>query len=148
MTISARQTDLQLVHTIRFDFTFNSIQGQPGNNTVALSVAALAAGVQIGTLPAGAVPVTVNAYVDVAFTNGTNNLFSVGLTATGTDFVSGGSLASKAAVITAAPIAAIATVKAVTSNAGTPIFLSTSQTGTPAGAGQCTVIMSYHCNLG
>lgn len=148
MTISARQNDLQVTHVIRFDFTFNSIQGQPGNNTVALANAALAAGVQIGTLPAGAVPVTVNAYVDVAFNNGTNNLFSVGLTATGTDFVSGGSLASKAAVITAAPINPIATVKAVTSAAGTPIYLSTSQTGTAPTTGQCTLIVAYYCNLG
>jgi hypothetical protein len=148
MTQSARQLDLQVTHYIRFDFTFNSIQGQPGNNTVALANAALAAGVQIGTLPAGAVPVNCNAYVDVAFNNGTNNLFSVGLTATGTDFVSAGSLASKAAVITAAPIAAVATVKAVTANAGTPIYLSTSQTGTAPTTGQCSIIMSYHPNLG
>jgi hypothetical protein len=148
MTQSARQLDLQVAHTIRFDFTFNSIQGQPGNNTVALANAALAAGVQIGTLPPGAVPINCNAYVDVAFNNGTNNLFSVGLTATGTDFVSSGSLASKAAVITAAPIAAIATCKAVTSNAGTPIYLSTSQTGTAPTTGQCTISLSYHPNLG
>lgn len=148
MPISARQNDLQVTHTLRFDFAWNSIQGQPGANTQALAAAALAAGVQIGTLPAGAVPTTTNAYVDIAFTNGTNNLFSVGLTATGTDFVSAGSLASKAAVITAAPIAAVATVKAVTANSGTPIFLSTSQTGSVAGAGQCTIIMSYHPPLG
>lgn len=148
MPIPARQNDLQVVHTIRFDFTFNSVQGQPSNNTVALAKAALAAGVQIGTLPAGAIPVNCNAYVDAAFNNGTNNLFSVGLTATGTDFVSGASLASQAAVITAAPIAAVATVKAVTSVAGTPIYLSTSQTGTAATTGQCSVIISYHVNLG
>lgn len=148
MAQAARSNDLQVTHVIRFDFTFNSVQGQPGNNTVATAVAALAAGVQIGTLPPGAVPVSVNAYVDVAFTNQTNNLFSVGLTATGTDFVNGGSLASKAAVITAAPIAAVATCKAATSNQGTAIFVSTSQTGTAAGAGQCTIIVTYHPNLG
>jgi len=148
MTIPARVLHEQLTHVLRFDFAYNAIQNDSVHNTQATAAAALALGVQIGTLPPGAVPITCNAYVDVAFTNGTNNLFSVGLTATGTDFVNGGSLASKAAVITAAPIAAIATAKAATSAAGTPIYLSTNQSGTAAGAGQCTIIITYHPALG
>ena len=137
MTISARATQLQVTHVIRYDFTFASP-----------TPAVLNAGLQIGTLPPGAVVVSCNCYADTAFNNGTNNLFSVGLTATGTDFVSAGSLASKAAVITAAPIAAIATVKAVTSSAGTPVYLSTSQTGTAPTTGTASFILTYHPNLG
>lgn len=148
MTIPARALHEQVTHVLRFDIAFNAIQNNSAATTAALAKGVLAAGVQIGTLPPGAVPVTCNVYVDVAFNNGTNNLFSVGLTATGTDFVSGGSLASKAAVITAAPIAAIATIKAVSTPAGTPIYLSTSQTGTAATAGQATILLTYHPNLG
>lgn len=148
MPQSARFDHVQTQYVLRFDFTFNSIQGQPGNNTQALASAAMNAGVQIGTLPPGAVPLTCNVYADIAFNNGTNNTISCGLTATGTDFVSGAALGSKAAVITAAPIAAIATIKAVTANAGSPIFVSTSQTGTAATTGQATVILTYYANLG
>jgi hypothetical protein len=148
MTTPARSLDVQVVHTLRFDFTFASIQGQPGNNTQALASAAMNAGVLIGTVPAGAIIVNCNAYVDVAFNNGTNNTFSCGFTAAGTDLVSAGSLASKAAVLTPAPIAAIATAKAVTANAGQGIFVSTSQTGTPATTGQVSILISYHPNLG
>lgn len=145
MAQAARQLDLQVTHVIRFDFAWNQALAA---NTQASAAALLAAGIQIGTLPAGAIPVNVNAYVDVAFNNGTTNTFSVGLTATGTDFVSAGALGTKAAVITAAPIAAVATVKAVTSNQGTAIFLSAAQSGTTPTAGQCSVIVTYHPPLG
>jgi hypothetical protein len=154
MSLAPRQTQLQVTHSIRYDFTFNTPNANqsdgsiPSATTAALAAGVLAAGVQIGTLPPGAVVKTVDAFVDVAFNNGTNNLFSVGLTATGTDFVSGGSLASQALVSTTVPIAANATTKAATAKTGTPIFLSTSQTGTAATTGQASVVVSFHPPLG
>lgn len=143
MTTPPRQTQLQVPHQIRFDFAFNQVGNQPAT-TAALAAGVMNAGVQIGALPAGAIPVNANVFADVAFNNGTNNTISVGLTATGTDFVSGAAIGTKASVITAAPIAAIATVKAKATADGTPIFVSTSQTGTAATAGQASVIISYH----
>ena len=146
MPLPARWIDLQVIEVLRYDFTFNNAGLNSGNanTTAAVAAAALNAGINIGTLPQGAIPIQCNCYVDVAFNNGTNNLFSVGLTATGTDLVNGGSLASKAAVITAVPIAAIATSKATTDQQNTPIYLSTSQTGTAATTGQATVQITYY----
>lgn len=141
MTIAPRQNDIQCGHFIRFDFAFNSA----GSATTQAAAAALMnAGLNFGTLPAGAVVKTVDAYVDVAFNNGTNNTISVGFTATGTDLVSGAALGTQAIVATAVPIAASTTTKAATSKAGTPLYVSTSQTGTAATTGQCTVIVTYY----
>jgi hypothetical protein len=148
MTIPPRVLHEQLTHVIRFDIAFNAIQNDQVHNTAALAAAALALGVQIGTLPPGAVPVSTNIYADQAFNNGTTNTASVGFTATGTDLVSAAALGSQAAVITAAPIAAVAAAKAVTAAAGQPVYLSTSQTGTAATTGRATVIVTYHPALG
>ncbi|HEX4198757.1 MAG TPA: hypothetical protein VHZ26_15070 [Caulobacteraceae bacterium] len=151
MTVAPRQNDLQVTHAIRYDFTFNTVNANPNGTaatTAALAAAALNAGVPIGTLPAGAVIKTVDAFVDVAFNNGTTNTFSVGFTATGTDLVSAAALGTQAVVSTAAPIAASATAKAATAKTGTPIWLSTGQTGTAATAGQASLVVTYHPPLG
>ena len=152
MTIAPRQNDLQVTHAIRYDFTFNTVNANPNGGgsatTAALAAAALNAGVPIGALPAGAVVKTIDAYVDVAFNNGTTNTFSVGFTPTGTDLVPAGALGTEALVSTTAPIAASAATKAATAKTGTPIWLSTGQTGTAATAGQASVVVTYHPPLG
>lgn len=144
MARAPRETFLQVTHFLRHDFTFNSNGSFSPGLTQAQLVANLAAGYNFGTLPPGAIIKQVDLFVDVAFNNGTNNLVSVGFTLTGTDLVNGGSLASQAVVITQGPIAAVTTAKAATAKTGTPLYFSTSQTGTAATAGQCTIIVTYY----
>lgn len=136
MTINPRQLHDETLHFIRYDFSFSSPSSTVMN-----------AGVNFGSLPAGAVPIRVDVAVDTAFNNGTNNLISVGYTATGTDLVNGASLASQALVTTAAPAAAIATAKQATSKTGTQLYVSTSQTGTAATTGTCSLIIYYVPNI-
>lgn len=143
MAKAPRQSELQVVHYLRHDWTFNSNGGYAVGLPQAQVVALLALGYNFATLPPGALILGVDVITDVAFNNGTTNTVSVGLTPTGTDLINAGSIASQAFVTTAAPIAAVTTSKAATSRAGTPLWVSTVQSGTVATTGQASIAVRY-----
>lgn len=124
MTTPARKTQLPVLHFIA--------------KTVNYSDAGVAAGLQIGTLPAGAVPITTTVDINTAFNAATTNTVSVGTTATGTDYVSATAAGSAATSATAVPIA-----KRTALLVDTPIYVSYASTGTAASAGVATVHVSY-----
>lgn len=124
MTIPARKNDLQVIHYIALTLTYSNPNG--------------ATGVQIGTLPAGAVPITTTIDVNTAFNATSTNTISVGTTLTGTDYVSAQTASSQATSATAVPIA-----KRAPLTTDTPIYCSYAQTGTAATAGSATIHVSY-----
>lgn len=105
---------------------------------LAFDTPSLSDGLQIGTLPAGAMVTGIQVVIDTAFNAGTNNNLTLGTTASGAD------IAASATVVAG-------TAGAKTSTAGltllltadTPVFAKYAQTGTAATAGKARVGIQY-----
>jgi hypothetical protein len=130
MAIPARKTQLQVVHTI--------------SKTINYSDPNLATGVQIGTLPAGAMIDETSVLTSTAWNGTVSVALSVGVTGTGTGLISATDVRTAAArVDTQVPIAAAGPLAA-----DTPIYASVALGGTAGSAGVSTVVVYYVPNLG
>lgn len=98
--------------------------------------AGIAAGVLVGTLPAGAMLLQQAVRVNTAFNAGTSNALNMGTTALGTQLFTD--------VATAG--ARFPTVPNLSFAVDTDIFVSYVQTGTAATAGQADIVISYAPN--
>jgi hypothetical protein len=95
--------------------------------------AGIAAGVLMGTLPAGAILMALMVRVNVAFNAGTTNALNLGTTAGGTQVFT--DVATAGARAPAVPNLSFAT--------DTDLFVSYAQTGGAATAGQADVVVTY-----
>jgi hypothetical protein len=130
MTIPARKTQLPVVHQISAVVAWNT----PG----------IAAGVQIGTLPAGTMLDETSVLTTTAFNGTTSVALSVGFTATGTDLINGTDVRTAAArVDTQVPIA-----KAGPLLVDTPIYASVAFGGTIGSAGSSTIFVYFNPVVG
>lgn len=124
MGAPARQYHTQQVHYLRFSPAYNSN--------------GIAAGVQIGTLPAGAQIVDITANVTTAFNAGTTNVATVGTTATGGEIASSTDIGAGTA-----GFKRITTGCTLSFAADTPVYASFSQTGTAATAGKANIVVAF-----
>ena len=124
MSIPARQYYGQVAHVIRATVAFNT----PG----------VAAGVPLGTVPAGSRFMRIQAYVETAFNAGTSNPVTLGSTATGEEI-------GTAAAIVAGTVGMkeLTTGLTVYPTADTTIYASYTPTGTAASAGRVTFVITY-----
>lgn len=130
MPIPARKTQYQVVHEISATITFAT----PGS----------AAGVQIGTLPAGAVIDETSVLTTTAWNGTVSTALSVGSTTTGTQYINATDVRTAAArVDTQTPIANAGPLAA-----DTPVYVSVAQGGTAATAGSSTVIIYFIPGVG
>jgi len=130
MPTPARKTQYQVVHEISRTFTFAD--------------AGLAAGLQIGTLPAGALVDETSVLTTTAWNGTVSVTASVGTTLTGTQFINATDVRTAAArVDTQVPIAQVGPLAA-----DTPIYASFAFGGTAGTAGQTTVIVYYITGAG
>lgn len=111
--------------------------------TVAYNTAGVTGGLQVGTLPAGAVLDKTIVAVTTAFNAGTTNTLSVGTTATGTQLISATAGGSVARVDTVVPVAQMGPLAA-----DTPIYVSYGTSGTAATTGVATVVVTYVAAVG
>lgn len=125
---NARQYELQATHTLRRDIAFNT-------NGVA-------AGLLIGTVPAGSKLTNVKVFVDEAFNAATTNVLVGGTTLLGTNLIA-------AADVTEGTIGVYTPANAANQGLGlvfaadTDLFVSYTQTGTAATTGKATIIVEY-----
>lgn len=125
MAIPARKTQLQHVHFI--------------SATVAYNTPGITGGVQIGTLPAGAVIDETSVLTTTAWNGTTSVALSVGSTVTGTQYINATDVRTAAArVDTQTPIAQVGPLAA-----DTPVYASVAFGGTTGSAGATTVIVYY-----
>lgn len=130
MTTPARKTQMPTVHQISRTINYND--------------AGIAAGVQVGALPAGAILDKTMVQTSTAFNGTTSVALSVGTTLTGTDLINGTDVRTAAArVDTVVPIA-----KAGPLAADTPIYASVAFGGTTGSAGVATVVVTYIPTVG
>ena len=115
----ARELHTQQVHYLRKRVNFND--------------ANIAGGVLMGTLPAGAILVNLNARVTTAFNAATTNALNVGTTAGGTQVFT--DVATAGARSPTIPNLAFAT--------DTDLYVAYAQTGTVATAGLADIVVSY-----
>jgi hypothetical protein len=101
-------------------------------------------GVNIGTLPPGAIVTSTNVIVTSPFNDATSAAVNVGFSGNGTDLVSAGNLAANVTTVTTAPIAAMQTSKAATAATGTPVYVTVNRAGTLATTGAAAVIVTFH----
>jgi glycerol-3-phosphate acyltransferase PlsY len=118
----ARATHLQQPHYFRKRVVFN----EPN----------IAAGVLIGTLPAGAMLTGLNVRVSTAFNAGTTNAVRVGTTPTGTEILTDAATAG----------ARTPTIPNLSFATDTDIFASYAQTGGAATAGVADIVIAYAPN--
>ena len=125
---SPRQTQFQHTHYFRKTVNWNDT--------------GIAAGVFIGTLPAGAIITNSTVYVATAFNAGTTNVLTVGSAATLTEVVNNaasipGTLGYKTSITpNASPYqGALA--------ADTDLYVAYTQTGTVASAGQAVIVIAF-----
>lgn len=124
---AARQYHTQQTHYLRKHVNFND--------------AGIAAGVVMGTIPAGSVITNTHVVVRTAFNAATTNNLLVGITATGGEIVAS---ADAAAGTTGYKSMVAATVGTNAYQAAdTPIYVAYTQTGTAATAGQAEVVVSF-----
>lgn len=119
---TARLHHYQMVHYFRKRVNFND--------------AGIAAGVFIGTLPAGAMITNLDVRVNTAFNAGTTNALNVGTTALGTQVFTDAATAGHRKP----------TIPNLSFAADTDLFVSYVQTGTAATAGQADVVISFAPN--
>lgn len=124
-TGNARQTHLQVIHSIRAAVAWNDT--------------ALTAGKRIGTIPKGCRITSAHLIVETAFNAGTTNPISAGITALGTDFFSASAGQTPAFNTTTMTN----TISVLASAADQDIFVSYVPTGTAATAGAGTLIVNY-----
>ncbi len=124
----ARQLETQQTHYLRRDVAFNT--------------ANIAAGVLIGTVPAGSVISHVRVYITTAFNAATTNVLQGGTTGTGTNlFTSTDAAAGTAGPKT--PAAAANQGIGLVFTQDTDLFVSYTQTGTAATAGAATIVVEF-----
>lgn len=130
MSTPARKLHTQQVHQI--------------SGTVAYNTAGITAGVQIGTLPAGAVLDKTTVLTTTAFNGTTSVTLSVGNTATGTQYINATDVRTGTArVDTVVPIANAGPLAA-----DTPVYASITFGGTTGSAGAATVVLTYTAAVG
>lgn len=129
MPTPARKLHTQQTHQISITIAYNT----PG----------VAGGVQVGTLPAGAVIDKTTVAATTAFNAATTNTISVGTTPTGTNLINATSVTAVARVDTVAPVAQMGPLAA-----DTPIYASYAQSGTAATTGVATIIVLYTASVG
>lgn len=129
MPAPARKLHTQQIHQISLNIAYNT----PG----------VAAGVAVGTLPAGAVLDKTSVYATTAFNATTTNTVSVGTTPTGTNYINATSVTAAARVDTVVPIAVAGPLAA-----DTIIYVSYAQTGTAATTGAATIVVTYTAAVG
>lgn len=98
--------------------------------------AGIAAGVLVGTLPAGAMLLQLAVRVNVAFNAATTNALNCGTTATGTQIFTDAATAG----------ARFPTVPNLSFATDTDFYVSYASTGTAATAGQADIVISYAPN--
>ncbi len=127
MSIPARQSHMQDVHFLRVSLTLADL------------VAASTAGIQIGTLPAGARVLRSHALIETAFNAGTTNVLDVGTVADPDQFIpTATALAGATGLKTLAP-PALQSIIAV----DTAVIAIYSQSGTAATTGLVTIMIEY-----
>jgi len=125
---NARQYELQATHYLRRTVNYND--------------AGVAAGLLIGTVPAGAKLSNVKVWVDTAFNAATTNVLVAGTTGTGTNLVA-------ASDVTEGTIGVYTPANAANQGLGlvfaadTDLFVSYTQSGTAATAGVATIVVEY-----
>ncbi|MFM9928205.1 hypothetical protein VLK31_34920 [Variovorax sp. H27-G14] len=124
MPAPARQFHTQQVHYLRFSPAFNTN--------------GIAAGVQIGTLPAGAQIVDATVNVTTAFNAATTNVLAVGTTPTGAQVVT-----SAEAVAGTVGFKRGTAGGALSFAADTPLYCNFTQTGTAATTGAATIVIAF-----
>jgi hypothetical protein len=130
MGTTARETQLPVIHQI--------------SRTINFDTAGIAAGVLVGTLPAGAILDKTMVQTSTAFNGTVTVTLSVGTTATGTDLINATDVRTAAArVDTVVPIA-----KAGPLAASTPIYASLAFGGTVGTAGLANVVVTYVPDVG
>lgn len=95
--------------------------------------AGIASGVYFGTIPAGAMIIQQNIRVNTAFNAGTTNAINVGTTAGGSQLFTDAATAG----------ARLPTVANLSFATDTDLFVSYTQTGTVATAGQADIVIEY-----
>jgi hypothetical protein len=130
MTVPARKLQTQQVHQISRTLTFADT--------------GLAAGVQVGTLPAGAVIDETSVLTSTAWNGTVSVALSVGTTLTGTQLISAADVRTAIARVDTQTPAANAGPLA----ADTPIYASVAFGGTAGTAGVTTVIVYYVAAIG
>lgn len=127
MSTGGRKTQLQVPHEISRTFTF------------ADGLTVLAAGQLVGVLPAGAIATITRVLTSTAWNGTVSVAASVGITLTGTGFISGSDVRTAIAradtVIPAANMGPFA--------ADTPIYASFAFGGTIGTAGSTTIMVEY-----
>lgn len=130
MPVPARKLQTQQIHQISRTINYND--------------AGITAGVQVGTLPAGACLDKTMVQTSTAFNGTTSVTLSVGTTATGTQLINATDVRTAAArVDTVVPIASAGPLAA-----DTPIYASVTFGGTTGSAGVATVIVTYVAAIG
>lgn len=125
MPIPARKLQLQVMHELSATVTWNT--------------PSIATGVQIGTLPAGAVLDKTSVLTTTAFNGTTSVALSVGTALTGTQYINGTDVRTAAArVDTVVPIAQVGPLAA-----DTPVYASVAFGGTTGSAGSSTIVLTY-----
>lgn len=120
---TARVLHMQQTHFFRKRVNYND----PG----------IAAGVLLGTLPAGALLTDLNVRCNTAFNAGTTNALNVGTTAGGTQIFTDAATAG----------ARKPTIPNISFAADTDLFVAYAQTGTAASAGQADICIEYAPNI-
>lgn len=125
MTIPARKTQYNVIHEISASIAYND----PNVTT----------GIQIGTLPAGAIATITRVLTSTAWNGTTSVVLSVGTTLTGTNFINASDVRTAIAradtVVPAAVMGPFA--------ADTPIYASGVFGGTVGTAGLTTVVVEF-----
>lgn len=112
--------------------------------TVGYNTAGITGGIQVGTLPAGAVIDKTSVFTTTAWNGTTSVALSVGTTATGTQLINGTDVRTGTArVDTVAPIAAAGPLAA-----DTPVYASVVFGGTTGSAGATTIVVTYTAAVG
>jgi hypothetical protein len=124
---TARKNALQLVHYLRFTVNYND--------------AGIATGVGKQVLPAGAIIIGTDVHVATAFNAATTNVLTVGTTGVFTEIVSAAALNEGATGLTQNIAPTGIMLGPIT--ADTQVFVSYTQTGTAATAGQATFVIKY-----
>lgn len=120
---TARLLHTQQVHFFRKRVNYND--------------AGIAAGVLVGTLPAGAMLTGLHVRCNTAFNAGTTNALNAGTTPTGTQIFTDAATAG----------ARQPTIPNLSFATDTDFYVSYAQTGTAASAGQADVVVNYVPNM-
>lgn len=127
MTTPARQLHTQQIHYLRVNVNFNSN--------------AIAGGIVMGALPAGAQITDMDINVLTAFNAGTTNVLTVGTTPTGAQI-----LTNSETIPGTAGYRSGTTGGALSFATDTPLYVSYTQTGTAATTGSAVIVISYAPN--